>query len=223
MAGAGERRERGEVAPDLARRRAGDDAVLGLAAQHLGLGPIGILAQEAPGRGEVGVAARGGAQDRPVDDAGQQRIVEIGDRGARIGVAAVVDRLEGGGQRGGFGGAERLGRGRSPATARSARRAARSRALPARANGAPAAGAGGARCDGARANADIRRGLAQLIAAFAAQDGGAALLGRRGRGEQGGGEQDEGDIFVFHARNRTQVTAASLWQVAHLAAMAGGA
>ena len=184
MARAGERRERDEVAPDLARRRGGKDAVLGLAAQHLGLGPIGILAQEAPGRGEVRVAARRGAQDRPVDDAGQQRVVEIGDRGARIGVAAIVDRLEGGGQRGGFGGAERLGRG--DCLRQLARRGGRRSGVAARrTRPAPVRGR-------RTANADIRRGLAQLVAAFAAQDGGAALLGasrapRTGRRRARGG------------------------------------
>ena len=214
MAGAGQWRKGGEVAPDLARRDAGIDAVLRLAAQHFRLGPVGVLAQEAPGGGEVRIGARSGAEHRPIDDAGQQRVLEIRDRGARVGVTAVVGRPECGSQRGGFGGAEGLGR------VKCLRELARSGG---RQSGVVVRVTSRRVVRGWRtANADIRRGLAQSIAAFAAQGGRAALLRRRGCSKQGG-EQDQGELCLFHTRNCTQVKAASLWQVAHLAAISGGA
>ena len=111
VAGAGERRKGGEVADDVAGRRFRADAVLRLPAQHLGLGPVGIVAQEAPGRGEVGIGLGRGPQDVPVDVARQQRIAEVRHHRAGIAVAALVDRLERGGKGGGLGVAERLGRG----------------------------------------------------------------------------------------------------------------
>ena len=90
-------------------------------------------------------------------------------------------------------------------------------------------GTGRARRDGGwgggrgAADAGIGRCLAQLVAALTAQDRDAALLRSGGAGKQRAGQQDEGAISVLHARNRRHLNTASQWQVAHLAAMQGGA
>ena len=63
----------------------------------------------------------------------------------------------------------------------------------------------------------------RLIAALAAQNGNATLLGKGGRRGGQASQQDEGVERSIHARNRRQGLAASQWQVAHLAGTIGGA
>ena len=228
MAGAGERRKGGEVADDVAGRRFRRDAILRLPAQHLWFRPVGIVAQEAPGRGEVGVGLGRGPQDVPVDVARQQRIAEVRHHRARIGVAAVVDRLEGRGKGSGLGVAERLRRGdglRHVALRRRGHDSARGAVIADRQRRTARSGLGltdlrlrrrrpwrGAPLDRHAPHAGIGR-LRRLIAALAAQDGDATLLGKDGCARQQAGEQDEGGTDGFHARNRRQVLAASQWQV----------
>ena len=186
-------------------------------------------------------------QDVPVDVARQQRIAEICHHRARVGEAAFVDRLEGGGKGSGLGVAQRLRRGdglrhvarrRRQDAARCAVIADRQRRAARSDDGLWGLGLGGLRrgrcrhrwlgCGGRTLDrhapdAGIGRGLCRLIAALAAQDGDAALLGQDGFARQQAGEQDEGGSDGFHARNCRQGLAASQWQVANLAGTGGGA
>ena len=118
VAGAGERREGGEIAEHVRRRHVRPQPLLGLAPQHLRLRPLRAFAQKSPGRGEVGVGLGGDAQDAPVDDAGEQRIAEIRHHRAGIGDAAFVDGFQGGSECRGFGIGQRFGHDNGGSTAR---------------------------------------------------------------------------------------------------------
>ena len=162
----------------------------------------------------------------------EQRVAEVGDGRARIGPAAFVHGLVGGGKGGRLGGESGFAEPVSAcATSLGAagRRHQAARAFTDRLggsgrNGWPGCGRCAAGCPiGHAPHAGVGCALRWLIAALAAQNGDAALLGGGRNGSGQAGEQDEGVERSFHARNRRQGLAASQWQVAHLAGTGGGA